>query len=140
MTEQETKPKTKKSTRKEVKMNEARSSWNTAYLSPEGFECQITLRDEDENVLRERIASVVAGIAEAGGIPLRRRAFEPENSNSSHNGEPTQEKTYVDGNGVRRCNLKLDNGRCCNTVVVERDGKYGRFWSCSNYKEHAMAS
>ena len=139
MTEQETMPKIKK-TRKEVTMNEARSSWNTTYLSKEGFECQITLRDEDENALADRISGVVAGIIEDGGIPLRRRAREPENSNSSSNGEPTEEKTYVDGNGVRRCNLKLRNGRRCGTAVVEKEGKYGRFWSCSDYKEHAMAS
>ena len=121
-------------------MNEARSSWNTTYLSKEGFECQITLRDEDENALADRIASVVAGIVEDGGIPIRRRAREPENSNSSSNGAPSEEKTYVDGNGVRRCNLKLRNGTRCGTAVVEKEGKYGRFWSCSDYKEHVMAS
>ncbi len=29
-------------------MEEAKASWNTLYQSKEGFECQITLRDEDE--------------------------------------------------------------------------------------------
>ncbi|MDI6814829.1 MAG: hypothetical protein QMC90_01925 [Dehalococcoidales bacterium] len=53
--------------------------------------------------------------------------------------EEKQEKTYVDEKGVRRCNLLLKNGRRCNTVVVEKEGRYGRFWSCSNYKEHAPA-
>lgn len=28
-------------------MEEAKASWNTIYQSKEGFECQITLRDED---------------------------------------------------------------------------------------------
>lgn len=126
-------------------MDEARSSWNTTYLSKDGFECQVTLRDEEEKSLSERIAKVTAGIISGGGIPLRRRRLDSDNSNSNNSNsnnheEPTQEKTYVDAKGVRRCNLKLNNSRCCNTVVVEKDGKYGRFWSCSNYKEHIAAS
>lgn len=121
-------------------MDEARSSWNTTYLSKDGFECQVTLRDEDEKSLSERIAKVTSGIISGGGIPLRRRRQDPENSNSNNHEEPTQEKTYMDAKGVRRCNLKLNNGRRCNTVVVEKDGKFGRFWSCSNYKEHSAAS
>lgn len=139
MTEQETMPKSKKS-RKEVNMEEARSSWNTAYLTAEGFECQITLRDENEQALAERVNVVIAGITEAGGTPLRRRAFNSENSTPPSNDTEPQEKTYVDSKGVRRCNLKLNNGRRCNTAVVEKEGKYGLFWSCSNYKEHAAAS
>jgi len=122
-------------------MEEARSSWNTAYLTAEGFECQITLRDENELALAERVDVIIAGITEAGGTPLRRRAFNSDNSSSAQASETDyQEKTYVDSRGVRRCNLRLNNGKRCNTTVVEKDGKYGPFWSCSNYKEHAPAS
>jgi len=124
-------------------MDEARSSWNTTYVTREGFECQITLRDEDEKSLSDRITKILSGILHNGGIPRKRRGFDSENSNSNHNSnhneEPVQEKTYVDTKGVRRCNLKMTTGRRCNTVVVEKDGKYGRFWSCSNFKEHVAA-
>ena len=121
-------------------MEEARSSWNTTYVTREGFECQITLRDEDEKSLSDRITKILSGILHNGGIPRKRRSFDSENSTSNHNGEAAQEKTYVDTKGVRRCNLKMNNGRRCNTVVVEKEGKYGIFWSCSNYKEHAAVS
>jgi hypothetical protein len=121
-------------------MNEARSSWNSTYLSKEGFECQITLRDEDEKTLSARIINVMIGIIQSGGIPRKRRGFDSENGNSNSHDEPTQEKTYLDANDVRRCNLKQNNGKRCNTVVVEKEGKYGLFWSCSNYKEHVAAS
>ena len=123
-------------------MEEARASWNTVFHSMEGFECQITLRDEEESSLVERASRMMTAIAESGGTALRRRSYVPE-ENSSHqevNGETASErpeKTYVDGNGVRRCNLKLNDGRKCNSPVTEREGRYGPFWSCPNYKDHA---
>jgi len=123
-------------------MEEARASWNTVFHSREGFECQITLRDEEESSLVERASRMMTAIAESGGTALRRRSYVPE-ENSSHqevNGETASErpeKTYVDGNGVRRCNLKLNDGRKCNSPVTEREGRYGPFWSCPNYKDHA---
>ena len=124
-------------------MPEARSSWNTVYQSVEGFECQITLRDEDETALWGRAADMIAAILGSGGIPARRAGFDVEaNPAPKEDPKPTEqpeklEKTYVDEKGVRRCNLKLTGGRRCNTAVVDREGRYGRFWSCSNYKEHA---
>jgi len=121
-------------------MPESRASWNTLYQSPEGFECQITLRDEDERALWERAAEMTALILEGGGNPARRAGFEaevPAEDPKAKGSAEKPEKTYVDEKGVRRCNLRLKSGRRCNTVVVEKEGRYGRFWSCSNYKEHA---
>lgn len=124
-------------------MPESRASWNTMYQSPEGFECQITLRDEDERALWERAAEMTALILEGGGNPARRAGFEaeapaaPAEDPKAKGASEKPEKTYVDEKGVRRCNLRLKSGRRCNTVVVEKEGRYGRFWSCSNYKEHA---
>jgi hypothetical protein len=126
-------------------MDEARVSWDTVYQSKDGFECQITLRDEDETSLAERSKKVMASITKSGGIPLRRRSYIPDancnNCNSEDRREETNsdkpEKTYVDDKGVRRCNLKLKNGKTCGQPVTERQGRYGPFWSCPNYKEHA---
>ena len=121
-------------------MDEARSSWNTVYQSKEGFECQITLRDEDESSLAERAKKVMASITKSGGVPVKRRSYAPgENADrvdkGANPGKPP--KTYTDEKGVRRCNLKLKNGRACGAPVTERQGRYGPFWSCPNYKEHA---
>ncbi len=126
-------------------MDEARSSWNTVYQNKEGFECQITLRDEDESILAERIRKITSSISKSGGLPLRR------NNHVAVEGTPTNtaevqddpkpdkpEKTYVDEKGVRRCNLKLKSGKVCGQPVTERQGRYGPFWSCPDYKEHAM--
>ena len=125
-------------------MDEARSSWNTIYQSKEGFECQITLRDEDESSLTQRATKVMTGITSSGGMPVKRNGFETNNHGTSPKAEtPEQtspekrEKTYIDENGVRRCNKWLKNGTVCGNPVVEKQGRYGPFWSCPNYKEHA---
>ena len=125
-------------------MNEARTSWNTIYQSEEGFECQVTLRDENEVSLTARAEKVMASITKSGGAPLRRWSHIPK-ENTATTAEETKgntrpekrEKTYVDEKGVRRCNLRLKNGKVCGHRVTERQGRYGPFWSCPNYKEHA---
>ena len=126
-------------------MEEAKSSWNTVYQSKEGFECQITLRDEDEVNLGKRASKIVASITKSGGLPVRRKGSETNNTSASPEDDPTgqtsperREKTYVDENGVRRCNKWLKNGTVCRNPVVEKEGRYGPFWSCPNYKEHAI--
>ena len=58
------------------------------------------------------------------------------NSNGNSNGE-FREPTYMDERGVRRCNRKLTDGGICGRPVTEKEGRYGTFWSCPNYKSHA---
>jgi len=125
-------------------MEEAKSSWNTIYQSMEGFECQITLRDEDEISLNQRASRVMVNITKSGGLPVKRKGFEANNNATSLKQETTEqtspekwEKTFVDEDGVRRCNKWLKNGTVCGNPVVEKEGRYGPFWSCSNFKEHA---
>jgi len=124
-------------------LDEARSSWNTIYQSVEGFDCQITLRDEDEASLAQRASRMMVAITESGGLPARRKGLEANNTASpkAEPGDQTSpgnpEKTYVDEDGVRRCNKRAKDGTICGTPVVEKDGRYGPFWSCPNYKQHA---
>ena len=119
-------------------MEEAKSSWNTIYQSKQGFECQITLRDEDESHLAQRATRVMAGITKSGGLPVKRKGFETNNNGTSPKVETTEqtspekrEKTYVDENEVRRCNKWLKNGTVCGHPVVEKEGRY-----CSNRPFH----
>lgn len=125
-------------------MDEARASWNTVYHSKEGFECQITLRDEDEVSVAERAKKVLDALIKSGATPLKRLKYNDNAKNNNGNGGANQnsknggsKKTYFDEQGVRRCNRKLKSGEICGQVVSEREGKYGPFWSCPNYKEHA---
>jgi len=124
-------------------MEEAMASWNTTYISSEGFDCQITLRDQDEAQLANRSSVMMTSIIKSGGAPLKRKGFETNGNGHTSNGSNTEassekrEKTYVDGGGIRRCNLILKDGRLCSAKVTEREGRYGPFWSCPNFKEHA---
>lgn len=123
-------------------MEEAKASWNTLYQSKEGFECQITLRDDDESSVAERAKKVMISLTKAGAEPVRRFKYQ-NNSNTKNNGEKAdntdyknRDKTYFDEEGVRRCNRKLISGEVCSHPVTEREGKYGSFWSCPNFKDH----
>lgn len=126
-----------------MEMDEAKASWNTLYQSKEGFECQITLRGDDEKALAERAKKVMASLTKAGAEPIKR--FKYQNNNTGNRSEKKREnvkpkksaKTYFDEEGVRRCNRKQKSGEVCSHPVTEREGKYGTFWSCPNFKEHA---
>ena len=50
-------------------MEEAKASWNTRFVTSQGFDCQITLRDDDEKELVKRAAEVLQGILTRGGKP-----------------------------------------------------------------------
>ena len=49
--------------------DEAPASWNTRYLDPSGFECQITLRSETGTELLEKAASAIAYLLKNCCIP-----------------------------------------------------------------------
>ena len=123
-------------------MSEARVSWNMRYMNREGFDMMVTLRDQDEAALSERVARVVAGIIKAGGVPLKgprpaREAVEAKPGGGSASRDKADGKTYLDENNVRRCNQRTLEGHRCDAIVTEREGKYGPFWACPRYKEHA---
>jgi hypothetical protein len=44
----------------ELRFDEAPASWNTRYLDPNGFECQITLRGENGTEVLEKAANAIA--------------------------------------------------------------------------------
>lgn len=126
-------------------MQEARASWNTIYQDEQGFECQMTLSDDDEIALEDRVAQTTSRILESGGIPVTRGGPTgapveegPMNGSEPNGSRPVdgEDKTFVDGKGLRRCNLNLNNGRRCSQPVTEREGRYGLFWSCPRYREH----
>jgi len=89
-------------------MEEAKASWNTVYQSKEGFECQITLRDDDETSVAERAKKVMISLTKAGAEPIQRFKYKSSN-NIKNNSEKTnntdyknRDKTYFDEEGVRR--------------------------------------
>src|SRR4030042_1788365 len=48
---------------------EAPASWNTRYIDPNGFECQITLRGESGSELLEKATIAINYLLESGCTP-----------------------------------------------------------------------
>ena len=73
----------------EMAFSEAPASWNTRYISPEGFECQITLRGENGSELLEKVNNAIAYLLEHGCTPYAyrstfRKTEEAKNGNGSN--------------------------------------------------------
>ena len=53
----------------EVLFTEAPASWNTSYVTPEGFTCRITLRGENGKDLLEKVGIALTFLIEHGYTP-----------------------------------------------------------------------
>jgi hypothetical protein len=90
----------------EAAFTEAPASWNTRYVTPEGFTCQITIRGENGRDLLER-----AGVALAY---LLQQGYKPEENNRQHrNGNNTANNQNGKWCSIHSCELKR----------FEKDGK-----------------
>ena len=102
--------------------SEAPASWNTRYIDPNGFECQITLRGENGSELLEKAANATAYLLKNGCTPytFRPGIRQPENKT----GEAKNGKPQSNGNGNN------DNPSWCHIHECEmkRWEKDGRIW------------
>jgi hypothetical protein len=53
----------------EILFSEAPASWNTRYISPEGFQCQLTLRADTGQELLERVKGAISHLLSNGCYP-----------------------------------------------------------------------
>ncbi len=63
---------------------ESPASWNTRYITPDGFTCQLTLRAETGKELLERANSALVYLREQGCIPFYGYSRENGNQQSQH--------------------------------------------------------
>ncbi len=105
---------------------EAPASWNTRYLDPNGFECQITLRGETGQELLEKAASAIAFLLKNGCTPYVYRS----NGARKDNGDTQETK-----NGDAKANGNGNNGSEHNPswcpihqCEMKRWDKEGRVW------------
>ena len=101
---------------------EAPASWNTRYLTPEGFECQLTLRGESGLDLLEKVQGAIAFLLKSGCTPIAHSFSKPAfaaPSNNGHNGsaEPSNGEAH-------------DERAWCpiHNVTMKRWEKDGRVW------------
>ena len=132
------------------------ASWDVFYQDAQGLECHLQIRGASVDDLLGLAKGTSMAITEAGGKPSRRMTGNShhedkpkENGNGSANADGNangnatngsfREPTYLDERGARHCNRKLTDGSVCGRPVTEKEGRYGNFWSCPNYKSHAPA-
>jgi hypothetical protein len=84
----------------ELNFSEAPSSWNTRYISPDGFDCQITLRGENGSELLERASNAIAYLLKNGCKPYtfyrsgnrqNEHAKKESNNGNNRNGREVQQ-------------------------------------------------
>ena len=78
---------------------EAPASWNTRYITPEGFACQLTLRGETGRDLLEKAGSALAYLLE-------------------HNYRPDQKPTQTGSGEHKQCPIHP-----CEMKRYEKDGR-----------------
>ena len=122
------------------------ASWDVFYQDAQGLECHLQLKGITLDAVLDEAKTASMSITEAGGKPSRRMSGNThngdkpkDNGSNASNGSTGEfrEPTYMDERGARRCNRKLTDGSVCGRSVTEKEGRYGTFWSCPNYKSHA---
>lgn len=106
--------------------DEAPASWNTRYIDPNGFECQITLRGESGSELLERAASAIAYLLKNGCLPYCYRL--PSTKKETPPAEETSQP--ADSNGTNGTNGGNGNPAWCpiHHCEMRRWEKEGRVW------------
>jgi hypothetical protein len=104
------------------------------YLTSEGMESHLQIKGTDTLFVLAETQIAIANIVEAGGTARVKGV-----PNNGANGKTAESNLpyYVDEQGVKRCNRLTVDGERCGQPVSQRDGQYGPFWSCKNYKNHA---
>ena len=101
------------SSNNDVLFNEAPASWNTRYITPDGFECQLTIRGEKGAEVLEKASTALAYLLKTDCIPYayhckNHRALQTSandaNGNGSSNDEPaTQDDSFCP---IHQCEMK----------------------------------
>ena len=104
--------------------SEAPASWNTRYITPEGFECQITLRADTGQEVLEKAQGAITFLLKSGCAPC----WNGKHMTSANHEQPqyTDPATVPDnGNG----NNGHERGWCpIHQCEMKRWDKDGRTW------------
>ena len=98
-------------------MNEAPFSWNTRYLTANGWTCQLTIRSDTGADLFDKVEKAVAWLTEKGCTPAE--GYRTTSASSNGNGStPPMCPTH----GTPMKASKHGGGWYCPTKVADDDG------------------
>ena len=91
----------------ELLFNEAPASWNTRYISPEGFECQLTLRAESGSELLEKVNGAITHLLNSDCQPYSYRGgYSKNNQAKKSNGNGKQQNSNPAWCAIHECEMK----------------------------------
>ena len=120
------------STKSDTQMAEAPASWNTRYISPEGFECQLTLRAESGSDLLEKVNNAIVYLLNNDCIPYtyNRGGYRGPANNKSTNGNKSGQDQSNDQAlcPIHQCEMKRweKDGRVWFSHKVDDDWCKGK--------------
>lgn len=102
-----------------IKFTESPASWNTRYIDPKGFVCQLTIRDDNGKGLLEKASGALSYLLEQGSRP-----YDYKNNNSKTAWCSIHKATMkqYSKNGKSWYSHKLPNGEWCYGKPKEKEG------------------
>ena len=98
---------------------EAPASWNTRYVDPNGFECQITLRGETGSELLEKAAIAISYLLKNGCSPYM---FYRNGNHKTENNSNGDKKDELQSNGNGKNNAAWCPIHQCEMKRWDKDG------------------
>ena len=108
---------------------ESPASWNTRYITPDGFECQLTLRGESGQELLERVQAAISYLLKSGCKPCTNGKYSSHIAADNSNHASTQEETNKADTHDNGIGNGTDQSWCpIHNVAMKRWEKNGRVW------------
>jgi hypothetical protein len=108
----------------ETKFLEAGASWNTKFVTPSGFTCQLTLRSDSGLELLEKADAALTFLLEKG--------YSPCDNNNHHNGKETKlcpihncDMKHREKDGKTWFSHKAEDGTWCYGKQSKNGGSHG---------------
>jgi hypothetical protein len=102
---------------------EAPASWNTRYVTPDGFVCQLTLRGETGKDLLEKANAALTWLRENGYLPSEFNGYRSRNNGNKSENNAQPSNGNGNGNGKQDHPENICPIHQCEMKRWEKNGK-----------------